>query len=46
MIFNPLVKFRAEKRNIIIENNDDNYELLILKEGISKGISEVFVLCW
>jgi hypothetical protein len=41
---NPHGKFRLEGRNIIFENND-NPRLLILKEEISDGTIEVFVLC-
>jgi hypothetical protein len=36
---NPYGKFRLEKRNVMFNCT------LILKEGISDGILEVFVLC-
>jgi hypothetical protein len=42
MIPNPHGKFKQEGRNIIFENYTRS---LILKEGISDGILEVFVLC-
>jgi hypothetical protein len=38
-------RFRLEGRNIIFEGDGDNSRSVILKEGISDGILEVFVLC-
>jgi hypothetical protein len=43
MIPNPHKKFKLKGRKIIFENN--NIRSLILKEGISDGILEMFVLC-
>jgi hypothetical protein len=43
---NPHKKFKLEGRNIIFEWGYPNVMSLILKEGISDGILEVFVLCW
>jgi hypothetical protein len=45
IIHNPHGKFKLEGRNIIFEGGWDNPRSLILKEGISDGILEVFVLC-
>jgi hypothetical protein len=42
---NPHGKFKLEGRNIIFEYCYPNVRSLILKEGISDGILEVFVLC-
>jgi hypothetical protein len=42
---NPHGKFKLEGRNIIFEYSYPNARSLILKEGISDGILEVFVLC-
>jgi hypothetical protein len=46
-IFNPHGKFKLEGRNIIFQSDifGDDRRSLILKEGISDGILEVFVLC-
>jgi hypothetical protein len=41
---NPHGKFKLEGRNIIFECDWRNSRSLILKEGISDGILEVFVL--
>jgi hypothetical protein len=47
IIPNPHEKFKLEGRNAIFERDDDSLIIrsLILKEGISDGILEVFVLC-
>jgi hypothetical protein len=37
--------FKLEGRNIVFEGGYNNSRSLILKEGISDGILEVFVLC-
>jgi hypothetical protein len=44
---NPHGKFKLEGRNIIfqIDGYSEDERSLILKEGISNGILEVFVLC-
>jgi hypothetical protein len=44
---NPHEKFQLEGRNIIFEGDGwvRNTRSVILKEGISDGILEVFVLC-
>jgi hypothetical protein len=42
IIPNPHGEFKLEARNIIFEGD---LRSLILKEGISDGILEVFVLC-
>jgi hypothetical protein len=44
IIPNPHGKFKLEGRNIIFESGDYP-QSVILKEGISEGILEVFVLC-
>jgi hypothetical protein len=44
---NPHGKFKIEAQNMVFQG-DDNFKdvrSLILKEGISDGILEVFVLC-
>jgi hypothetical protein len=43
IIPDPHGKFELEGRNITFEGND--FRSLILKEGISDGILEEFVLC-
>jgi hypothetical protein len=47
IIPNPHGKFKLEKRNIIFKGvgYGNNIRSLILKEGISDGILEVFVSC-
>jgi hypothetical protein len=42
---NPHGKFKLEGRKIIFQGNLIDTRSLILKEGISDGILEVFVLC-
>jgi hypothetical protein len=42
---NPHGMFKLEGQNIIFECDLKNKRSLILKEGISDGILEVFVLC-
>jgi hypothetical protein len=43
---NPHGEFELEGRSLIFESDDeDNTRSLILKEGISDGILEMFVLC-
>jgi hypothetical protein len=44
IIPNPHRKFKLEGRNVIFEGGN-NITSLILKEGISDKILEVFVLC-
>jgi hypothetical protein len=43
IISNPHGRFKLEGRDIIFECDWDNKRSLILKEGISDGILEVFV---
>jgi hypothetical protein len=45
IIHNPHGKFKLKGRNIIFEGDHNNPRSLILKDGISDGILEVFVLC-
>jgi hypothetical protein len=45
MIPNPHGKFKLEGRKIIFDCDFFDKRSLILKEGISDGILEVFVLC-
>jgi hypothetical protein len=45
IIHNPHGKFKLEGQKIIFEGGYNNQRSLILKEGISDGILEVFVLC-
>jgi hypothetical protein len=43
---NPHGKFKLEGRNIIFQgDSDEDTKSVILKEGISDGILEVFVFC-
>jgi hypothetical protein len=43
IIPNVYGRFKLEGRNIILKGDDYNSRSLILKEGISEGILEVFV---
>jgi hypothetical protein len=45
IIPNPQGKFKLEGRNIIFECGYTDTSSVILKEGISNGILEVFILC-
>jgi hypothetical protein len=45
IIPNPHGKFKLEKQKIIFKTGRLNPRSVILKEGISDGILEVFVLC-
>jgi hypothetical protein len=44
LIPNPYGKFKLEGRNVIFECQKSNVRSLILKEGISDGVLEMFVL--